>query len=134
VIEPDLPESILEAAATFAAEVSAGGGVLRDDWLNNGPSSLTDILPPGWRDRLQVLFMGKAIALRTLDRADLLKTKLFALCDRGLDVGDCLALKPTAAELDESLPWLERQDLNPDWPLHVRATVSDLARRLGHGV
>jgi hypothetical protein len=30
--------------------------------------------------------------------------------------------------------WIAPQDLNPDWPRHVRATLQDLARRLGHGV
>ena len=30
--------------------------------------------------------------------------------------------------------WLEYQDANPEWPDHVRATLADLARRLGHGV
>ena len=29
---------------------------------------------------------------------------------------------------------LEVQDGNELWPAHVRATVADLARRLGHGV
>jgi len=31
-------------------------------------------------------------------------------------------------------PGLEQQDGNELWPAHVRATVGDLARRLGHGV
>jgi len=29
---------------------------------------------------------------------------------------------------------LEQQDLNPDWPAHVCATVADLGRRLSHAV
>jgi hypothetical protein len=32
------------------------------------------------------------------------------------------------------LPWLEEQDLNPNWPAHIRATLADLGTRLGHGV
>jgi hypothetical protein len=32
------------------------------------------------------------------------------------------------------VPWLEVRDLHPGWPDHVRATVSDLGRRLGHGL
>jgi hypothetical protein len=73
------------------------------------------------------------LVLRSLHRADLLKSKLFALCDRGLDLPDCLALAPTPAELAETVAWLEPQDLNPHWPAHVRSTLGDLARRLGHG-
>jgi hypothetical protein len=134
VIDPNLPAVITQAAESFAAELMAGGTILRSDWLNNGPASLTGVLPPGWRDRLQVIFKGQAIVLRTLGRDDLLKTKLFALCDRGLDLADCVALKPSAEELAEALPWLEQQDLNPLWPAHVRATVENLARKLGHGV
>jgi hypothetical protein len=64
----------------------------------------------------------------------LLKSKLFALCDRGTDLPDCTALAPTAEELAECVPWLELQDGNELWPAHVRATVAGLARRLGHGV
>jgi hypothetical protein len=72
--------------------------------------------------------------LSTLGRPDLLKSKLFALCDRGTDLPDCLALAPTAEELADCVPWLEVRDGNELWPEHVRTTVADLARRLGHGV
>jgi hypothetical protein len=75
-----------------------------------------------------------ALILKALGRADLLKTKLFALCDRGIDLGDCLALAPAADELDDAEPWLFVQDTNPQWPDHVRATLDDLRRRLGHGL
>jgi hypothetical protein len=134
VLEPSLPEELLAAAQRFAAQVRSSGGALRDDWLNNGPSSLASFLPAGWRDRLQAAFQGRAIVLRTLSRADLLKTKLFALCDRVFDLQDCVAMRPSAEELADALPWLEQQDLNPDWPAHVRATVGDLGRRLGHAL
>jgi hypothetical protein len=29
---------------------------------------------------------------------------------------------------------VEVQDINPDWPAHVRATLADVGRRLRHGV
>ena len=76
----------------------------------------------------------EAIQLWTLGRPELLLSKLFALCDRGLDLGDCLALAPSAEELARSKAWIAAQDLHPDWPTHVRATLEDLARRLGHGL
>jgi hypothetical protein len=79
------------------------------------------------------LFEGRALRLGTLGRPDLLK-KLFALCDRGTDLADCLAMAPTAGELDEALPWVSQQDAHPVWPAHAAATLADLARRLGHGV
>ena len=72
--------------------------------------------------------------LHTLGRVDLLMSKVFALCDRGLDLPDCVALAPTAEELEEVSTWLVRQDLHPGWPDHVRETITDLRRRLGHAV
>jgi hypothetical protein len=134
ILDPALPPAIADAARSFAAEVRLRGSVLQDDWLNNGPASLVSALPSGWRDRLQGAFSGFAIELRCLGREDLLRSKLFALCDRGFDLGDCLALAPIADELRAILPWLEQQDGNSEWPAHVRATLADLSRRLGHGV
>jgi hypothetical protein len=134
ILHPALPREIAEAAAAFAADLRARGEVLADDWLNNGPSSLADHLPAGWQDRVQPLFAGAALTLTALGRADFLRAKLWALCDRGLDLPDCIALAPTAAELELVRPWLEAQDINPDWPEHVRATLADVGRRLGHGV
>lgn len=134
ILHPELPQQIVESAAAFAAEVRAGGEVLADDWLNNGPSSLARHLPEGWSARVQPLFAGKALRLTALGREDFLRAKLWALLDRGLDLADCVALAPTAAELAHLQPWLEEQDANPDWPEHVRATLADLGQRLGHGV
>jgi hypothetical protein len=54
--------------------------------------------------------------------------------NNGPDLGDCIALAPNINELENALPWVERQDANPDWPDHVRATIADLRRRLGHGI
>jgi hypothetical protein len=133
ILHPPLPDAVVAAARAFAAELTAAGGKLNEDWLNNGPSSLTKLLPAGWELRLQEAFRGQVLVLRSLHRSDLLKSKLFALCDRGLDLQDCIALAPTPAELAEATTWLEPQDLNPGWPAHVRATLADLARRLGHG-
>jgi len=101
--------------------------------LNNGPSSLVDILPQGWEERLQESFQGEALVLHTLGRRDLLKTKLFAYCDRGTDLADCLAMQPSAVELEDALAWVVKQDGNELWPAHVQHTFADLAERLGHG-
>jgi hypothetical protein len=54
--------------------------------------------------------------------------------DRGTDILDCVALAPSATELDEALPWVSIQDANPLWPEHVRQTFENLRERLGHGV
>jgi hypothetical protein len=125
---------LASAARDFAKAQRAAGVDLKDDWLNNGPMQLGDVLPVGWRDRVQRIFEGRALVLSTLGRSDLLKSKLFALCDRGTDLLDCVGLAPTAEELAECLPWLALQDGNEEWPAHVRATLTDLARRLCHAV
>jgi len=134
ILHPELPQELADAARIFAKQTRSRGVELADDWLNNGPIQLGDVLPDGWRLRVQPLFAGSALILTTLGRADLLKTKLFALCDRGTDLPDCVALAPTTSELDDAAPWLAKQDTNPLWPDHVRSTLDDLRRRLHHGV
>jgi len=133
ILAPALNVELQAAARSFAALQRGAGVAIGDDWLNNGPMQLGDVLPPGWRLRVRLAYAGAAVRLDTLGQADLLKTKLFALCDRGTDLADCLALAPTAAELLEALPSVAWQDANPDWPAHVAATLADLQRRLGHG-
>jgi len=134
ILVPELPADIASAARDFAVEVRGTGVALADDWLNNGPMQLAEVLPDGWRQRVRPVFDGVALRLTTLGREDLLKAKLFALCDRGTDLSDCLALTPTSQELAESEAWLTERDANPMWPDHVRATLDDLRRRLGHGL
>ncbi len=134
VLIPDLSTAMLDASRSFARQQRKAGFHLDDDWLNNGRSSLKELLPDGWDGRLQVVFSGEAITMSTLGRSDLLRTKLFALCDRGIDLRDCLALAPTEDGLSDVESWVAYQDTNPMWPEHVRATLDDLRRRLGHGV
>lgn len=134
VMHPHLPRAVSDAARAFAAEERSAGRPLSDEWRNNGPESLARELPSGWQGRTQRAFAGVALTLVTLGHADLLKSKLYALCDRGTDVLDCVALAPTSAELDEALPWLSERDGNASWPEHVRLTLDDLRRRLGHAV
>ena len=108
ILFPELPAAIVSAAKDFAAAARKEGNPLEDDWVNNGPFAVGDLLPEGWRERLQTIFQGKAIIMLTLGRNDLLLTKLFGLCDRGTDLGDCLALAPTAEELNSALAWLKK--------------------------
>lgn len=133
VLVPELPEGILVAARDFAVSQREKGVPLADDWLNNGPSSLAWTLPVEWSERLQLVFEGEAMTLHCLGRIDLLRSKLFALCDRGLDLRDCLALAPTPPELAGIEGWVVAQDANPDWPAHVREVFEDLLKRLGDG-
>lgn len=134
ILDPVLPREIIEAARSFAEKCRHEDLALSDDWLNNGPISLQQDLPDGWRDRLQIAYQGKALMIHTLGRLDLLRSKLFALCDRGVDLPDCLALAPTDREIDILIPWLDDRDGNPDRPAHVREALGDLKERLRYGV
>jgi hypothetical protein len=134
ILYPQLPDEIGDAAKAFAAVRRQAGDVIANDWLNNGPASLVAQLPADWRNYLRTVFSGRSLHLECPGRDDLLRSKLFALCDRGLDLGDCLALAPTKEELAKLQPWLNQQDGNPGWPAHVHSTLSDLGRRLGHGI
>lgn len=115
ILVPELPPAIASAARDFAKAQREAGADLFDEWFNNGPLQLGEVLPAGWRERVQPIFEGRALILSTLGRPDLLKSKLFALCDRGTDLPDCVALAPTAEELAECVPWLEVQDGNELW-------------------
>ena len=134
VLEPPLDPRLLVLAQEFARQQTASGLPLDRDWLNNGPATLAKVLPKDWQARVVVIHRGRALCIRSLGRPDLLASKLWALCDRGTDIGDCVALAPTADELVSLRPWLHDQDANPDWPTHVDTTMADLARRLGHGL
>jgi hypothetical protein len=113
----------------------AGGCKQQSDaWLNNGPMQLTEVLPDGWQQRLVPAFEGQTVVLMTLGREDLLRTKLFALCDRGSDWVDCLAMCPSSEELDDALAWVADQDAHPGCPDHLRVTLVELRQRLGYGI
>jgi hypothetical protein len=45
VLSPKIPADILKAAKDFSHELTAQGGDLKEDWLNNGPETLMDVLP-----------------------------------------------------------------------------------------
>ena len=132
VLDPEIPDNILEAAKLFAKFEGIAETSLNENWLNHGPESLRNYLRPNWRMRLVPLFKGSAITFTTLGRIDLIGTKILAYCDRGTDLKDCIDLKPTREEILEILPWVENYDLNPDWPNYVRTQAEVLATRLGY--
>jgi hypothetical protein len=127
ILFPEIPSLIQKAAQDFA---KAKG--LEINWLNNGPESLKRDLPKGWMARVQDLYSGDALTLKTLGRSDLLATKLWAYCDRGFDLDDCIKLKPTKEELLEAIKWVSHQDANDSWPKHVKGMFSELAKELGY--
>ena len=53
-----------------------------------------DRIPPIGTVLDKPVFEGDAIVFHTLGRSDLLRSKVFALCDRGVDLSDCNAMAP----------------------------------------
>lgn len=121
VLDPKLSVEVLNAAKEFAIAHR-----LAPDWLNNGPITLASELPLGWSDRRVEAFRGKALVLFALGREDTLRSKLYAYLDRGIDLDDLKALRPSEDEIVRLSPWLIERDGNPDWPTHVKRSMSEL--------
>jgi hypothetical protein len=130
-LDPKIPDEIKKASVEFAEE-RADDLALKENWLNNGPASLKLDLPKSWRRQVVRIYEGKNLSLYTLGRLDLLRSKLFAYCDRQQDLEDCEALRPTLDELQTCLPWLVERDANPMWPAHVKTSLHRLAEKLGY--
>jgi hypothetical protein len=121
-----------KAMPAFDAFLVSRSLEVRATIIGGGPISLLRSLPNAWSTRLQTLYSGAALELRTLGRAELLGSKLFALVDRNIDLPDCVALRPTREELHDLLPWLSAQDSNEEWPGYVRIVLDKLAHELGY--
>ena len=98
-LDPIIPADIKKASISFAKE-NETLGLNAEEWFNNGPLNLVRDLPKDWRARTQIIYNGSNLKLYTLGRLDLLKTKLYAYCDRVKDLDDCVAMRPTLDELD----------------------------------
>jgi len=126
-LDPVIDARIKQASIEFAKKNPKLR--LQENWLNNGPASLKRELPSDWSTRLQEIYRGKALTLTTLGRIDLLRSKLYAYCDRQTDLDDCVALEPTLEELLECYPWVKERDASPLWPDHVLESFEILAGR-----
>ena len=140
VLVPEVPPSILDAAARFAARPDTQP--TESGWFNSKSYDFVGVegcLPEGWRMRLRPLYEGSALRLQTLGRLDLLCTKRVALVDRGTDLGDCIALAPTEDEPAAVWPFVANYEGNPEsrevyWIPRAKAFYAKLAEELGHGV
>jgi Nucleotidyltransferase of unknown function (DUF6036) len=137
VLDPTIPEPVLGAARSFAATQG-----ISPTWLNSQAHDFVGVpgcLPEGWRARLRLAFQGTALVLHTLGRLDLLCTKLVALVDRGTDYADCLALRPTQAELEAAWPFVADYEGNAEsrqvyWLPLARKQLARLGKELGYDV
>jgi hypothetical protein len=122
-IDPVIPLEIKKASSEFI-KANPQFGLNPEKFLNNGPISIINFLPKGWRERTILIFKGEALTFFTLSRADLLKTKLDAMVHRGRDMEDVIAMKPTKVELEESLDWVLAADGGDNWPEMVYTFLS----------
>jgi len=74
VLYPGIPEEIKKASVEFSIVKKVEKIELPEEWFNNGPESMRDYLPEGWKENLQTIFDGKALTIKTLDRVNLLST------------------------------------------------------------
>jgi hypothetical protein len=130
ILYPKISMKIKDASVEFAQMQKNDGHRLLDKWFNNGPERLAETLPDGWMERKVEIFKGSAIVLYTLDRLDLLRSKLFSLCDRDADFEDCIALNPSEDEVSQIIDWIKSQDGNPMWPEHVESVLGKLMEKL----
>jgi hypothetical protein len=130
-IDPELSVKIKELSYIFATE-NYNLGLDPNNWFNNGPISILNDLDKGWESRVVLIFEGSSLNISTLGRIDLLKTKLFAYCDRDIDYDDCVKLNPTIQELNECQKWVKDRDANDLWPSHVDNCFKLIAKGLGY--
>jgi hypothetical protein len=127
-LAPQIPKGIINAAEEF--RMTYPELKLMKGWLNNGPENLKIDLGEGWETRLVEIYHGDALILTTLARVDLIKTKMFAYCDRQTDLQDCLALNPDEHELTLALKWVKERDANPEWEKYVEQIFTDFQTKL----
>lgn len=125
VLSPKIPPEVAESSRKFADTHD-----LQPNWLNNGPESLIRDLPAGWEARTREIYRGSQLVFRTLGRLDLLRSKLFAFVDRGIDLEDILRIEPSQEEIHAVLPWLKERDGNPAWPEYVDIRMRELREAL----
>lgn len=130
-LDPEIPAEIKKASKEFALQ-NPNLMLNPAEWINNGPSSLKRDLPTGWRMDLQTIFQGEALTLLTLGRLNLLRTKLYAYADRGIDYQDCMALAPTLSELEDCREWVLQGDASELWPQRVEVIFGKLKKDLGY--
>jgi len=123
-IMPKIDEELLAAARRVAVKLG-----LSQDWLNNGPDSLLQELERGWRDRVVEMYHGENLSVYSLGKMDLLKTKLWATCDRMEDIEDILFLSPTKEELLEAKQWVLQRDASDFWPEIIEEAMREIERR-----
>jgi hypothetical protein len=130
VIEPEVFGPLLLAAKKVASSLEGKKLGLAENWLNDSVGTMVqvaNVLPADWKVKSEVqgpIFTGKNLTVYSLEKMDLLRTKLLAVisADRGADavqdLEDIVALSVSEAEVLAESRWLMNADQhytpNPD--------------------
>jgi phytoene/squalene synthetase len=63
---------------------------------------------------------------------DLIRTKLYAACDRIDDISDLVAMQVTPTELKEASEWVLVQDASELWPQILDECKAEILKRLNN--
>lgn len=127
VLDPKLDQSLIDAASRVAAQLG-----LHKDWLNNGSHDLVRYLNPDWQERATLVFKTPTLRVFSLDRMDLLNSKIWAACDRLEDIPDVVAMAPTDEELQKAQKWVLQCDASEIWPDIVEQCLTEIRKRLNN--
>lgn len=125
VLSPKLDQDLKVAATRVAAQLG-----LKDGWLNNGPDDLLNYLDKNWKDRATPVFETAQLKVYSLDRQNLLNSKIWAACDRLEDIPDVVAMAPTEEELEKAKEWVLQCDASEIWPDIVEQCLAEIKKRL----
>ena len=125
VIKPEIDSDLMDAA-----KIVANKHGLDENWLNNAPYELADMLPKGWMSECDSVFKDSSLEIRALGRLNLLRTKLFAACDRIDDLDDMVALNPSDTEIEEAEKWVLPRKAGKMWTQVVNECVKELRGRM----
>jgi len=125
VLAPEIDQTLKTAADKVAVELG-----LEQGWLNNGPIDLLQNLHAEWKTGATLVFDSPKLKVFSLGRMDLLKSKVWAACDRLEDIPDVVAMTPTEQELDQVRDWVLECDASDIWPEIVNQCLEEIKRRL----
>jgi len=129
LVSPDpLPDFLLTAAGQVARDLG-----LFEGWLNNGPSrgegGLFQMgLPAGFVGRLTEKSYGQRLTVFFIGRLDQIHFKLYAAADQrdGAHLNDLMALRPSAAELEDAGRWAMTHDVSEGFKMVLRELLTQL--------
>jgi len=127
VLLPEIDSELESAAKKIAPQFQ-----LKESWLNNGPRDLIKELPTGWENNCNEIYRGQNLIVLAISRMDLIRSKLYAACDRSEHLPDLIALKPAPDEIRKAEAWVLERDAADIWPKIVSECAATLRRKLGY--